>query len=256
MGRRSICARGQRFTEAGLLPGALLTLESDRILLRDPGRDLYRFGHDVFEDWVLCRVLDQNREHLTTYLKEIGQPFGLLRPLQLLGASLLEQRDGVGIWLELLEQIEGDKELAPRWRQALTTAPIYSTRALELLDKSEPLLFADDARRLAELLVAIRTVAVAPDFSLLPAVGMVAETPVDALSFLLRSPRPLWRVWFPFLGWLLSRIDKIPTGLRPDVATLMEIWQLKSPDGSPYREQIGRLALDWLTSIEATRYPW
>jgi hypothetical protein len=250
LGRRSVRARGQRFTEQGLGPDALRTLESDRILLRDPGRDTYRFGHDILEDWVLSRVLDQNRESLTSYLKGIGQPFGLFRPLQLLGASVLEQHPGVEQWLQLVEQIEEDKELALRWRRALLTAPLYSSRALDLLDKAELVVFADEGRRLRELLVAVRTVAVTPDFSLLPAIAMMAETPVDALSFLLMSPLPLWRVWTPFMGWLLSPIDKVPDSLRPEVAALMDIWQDKSPEGSPYREQIGRLALNWLTSVE------
>ena len=127
VGRQVVRSPGKLFpTEDHVSPESIVSLKSDRILSQDPERELYRFSHDLLEDWVLYRVLDQRRERLSAYLLEIGEPFGLYRAVQLLGMSLLENSETADSWIELLEEIEGVSELSVRWRQALLTAPLLS----------------------------------------------------------------------------------------------------------------------------------
>lgn len=227
-----------------------MSLESDRILLRVRGRDVYRFSHDLLEDWVLCRVLDQYREDLALYLQKWGQPFGLFRTVQLLGASLLEEEETAEAWMQLIEQIEQATELSPRWRQAFLTAPLVSPRARDLLDKAEPLLVRDNAQRLIELLVALRTVEVSPNFSLLPFLKDPNKPLDELIPILLSDPVPRWQVWLPLMRWLLPRLNKLPASVRPEAAKLMEMWQLKTAVGSIYRKEIGEIALTWLEQVE------
>jgi hypothetical protein len=106
LGRRTITSPGHRLLGGDMTAEVLTSLESDRVLLRDADRDVYRFSHDLLEDWVLYRVLNQHREELPAFLRDIGQPLGLLRPVQLLGASLLEKQDTANGWLRLVEQVE------------------------------------------------------------------------------------------------------------------------------------------------------
>jgi hypothetical protein len=249
-GRRTVKAPGWRLSEEGIPAEVLKSLESDRILLRDAGRDVYRFSHDLLEDWVLYRVLDQHRDDLATYLRQAGQPFGLFRPVQLLALFVLERDEPTDAWRQLVEQVEQATDLAPRWRQALLTAPLLSPRMRDLLEKIESLLSADGHRRLSDLLVALRTVEVTPDVSLIPAAAAVAKSSDEILSLLLNSPVPNWRSWAPFMGWLLERVDTWPPHVRIEAIKLMELWQKKSPTGSIYRKDIGEKALAWLQLVE------
>jgi predicted AAA+ superfamily ATPase len=250
LGEQAVESPGRRLLGKDISSEALLSLESDRILLRVRGRDVYRFSHDLLEDWVLCRVLDQYREDLALYLQKWGQPFGLFRTVQLLGASLLEEEETAEAWMQLIEQIEQATELSPRWRQALLTAPLVSPRARDLLDKAEPLLVRDDARRLTELLVALRTVEVSPNFSRLPFLKDPNKPLDELIPILLSDPVPRWQVWLPLMGWLLPRLNNLPATVRPEAAKLMEMWQLKTPDRAIYRQEIGEIALTWLEQVQ------
>lgn len=202
----------------------------------------------------MLRVLNEYREELPAYLKELGEPFGLLRAVQLLGVALLENHATAEFWINLIEQVEQASELSPRWRQALLTAPLVSPRSCELLDKAEPLLIADNARRLIELLVAVRTLEVMPNFSLKSLFTEAELKSTDRLMPLFMSnPIPRWSVWQPFMGWLLKRINDLPTSVRPEFVKLMEIWQVNSPTGSIYRKEIGEIAIAWFKEAEARR---
>ncbi len=255
LGRQVVKSPGKHFTvEETVPPKPIISLTADRIIVQDPNREVYRFSHDLLEDWVMYRLLDQRREDLSAYLLELDEPLGLYRSVQLLGLALLENSETADSWIQLIQQVEQASELSSRWRQALLTAPLVSPRSSELLDKAEPLLIADNARRLIELLVAVRTLEVMPNFSLMSLFPEKALKFSDRLMPLLMSdPIPRWSVWQPFMGWLLKRLNDLPTNIRPEAVKLMEIWQVKSPRGSIYRKQIGEIAIAWLKEAEARR---
>lgn len=234
-------------------PLILQSLQSDRILVRDGSRLIYHFEHDLIEDWVLWRVLDQHREELAAYLLRIGQPFGLYRALQLMALSLLENNPTPDSWSRLLRQIEEADQLMPRWRQAVLSSPLISPLAPELLKKIEPLLLADEGRLLGDLMVTLRTVEVYPDFSLLPAAAMVEKDINAILSLLFYSPVPRWQTWQPLMAWLLDRLETLPSVIRPEMVRLMEAWQTKAPPNSIFRAEISRQALSWLLKMEHWR---
>lgn len=254
IGEQAVKSPGIRLRIENAYPEAVVSLKLDRILIQDPDRRLFRFGHDLLEDWVMLRVLNEHREDLPTYLKQLGEPFGILRAIQLLGVALLENHATAESWINLIEQVEQASELSPRWRQALLTAPLVSPRCSELLDKAEPLLIADNARRLIELLVALRTLEVMPNFSLMYLFTKAElESSDRVMSILMSDPIPRWSVWEPFIGWLLKHLNDLPTSVRPEVVKLMEIWQVKSPTGSIYRKEIGEIAIAWLKEQKASR---
>ncbi|OYD87531.1 hypothetical protein CDG77_28905 [Nostoc sp. 'Peltigera membranacea cyanobiont' 213] len=254
IGEQAVKSPGIRLRIENAYPEAVVSLKLDRILIQDPDRRLFRFGHDLLEDWVMLRVLNEHREDLPTYLKQLGEPFGILRAIQLLGVALLENHATAESWINLIEQVEQASELSPRWRQALLTAPLVSPRCSELLDKAEPLLIADNAQRLIELLVALRTLEVMPNFSLMYLFTKAElESSDRVMSILMSDPIPRWSVWEPFMGWLLKHLNDLPTSVRPEVVKLMEIWQVKSPTGSIYRKEIGEIAIAWLKEQEASR---
>jgi hypothetical protein len=254
LGRRVIATPGRPASGEGVPAEALFSLENDGILRREPGRDVYRFRHDIFEDWVLARVLDQRRGDLPDYLLGLSQPNGLSQPLQHLAATLLETGEGPEQWLHLLDRFESDGRLSPRWRRALLTAPLTSPRAAELLEKTEVALLEGDGSRLNDLLVALRTSEVSPDLAILPAAQQVASEPEEVLPLLLSVPLPHWLTWYRFLSWLVPRLGQIPGSVRPEIVKLMDIWLQKSPYGAPYRKELGETALRWLEEVEHWRW--
>jgi hypothetical protein len=248
--RRLINAPRRRFGDNGLSPGALVGLESDRVVIRDHGQNVYRFGHDLLEDWSLLRLLEQRRGDLPAYLQELGQPHGLLRAVRLLGCMLLERGETAGEWLGLLRAVDHTNSLAPRWRQAVLTGPFLSTRLHELLEKAREVLLAEDGQLLIDLLVALRTTEVDVDPRIAERTAAVAETPEEALALALRYPLPRWYAWYQTLRWLLQHAGKFNDAARHEAARVMEIWQERSGPGDPLRGEIGELALAWLKEAE------
>lgn len=126
-----------------------------------------------------------------------------------------------------------------------------SPRSDELLNKAKPLIISDNARRLIELLIAVRTLEVMPDFFLL---NLFTEAEIKAsdrlMPILMSNPIPRWSVWQPFMGWLLRHIHDLPINARSEIIKLMEIWQVRSPVGSIYRKEIGEIAMMWLHESE------
>jgi hypothetical protein len=256
LGRQVVKSPGKHFTvEEIFTPESISSLTADRIIVQDPDREVYHFSHDLLEDWVIFRVLDQRREKLSTYLQELDEPFGLYRAVQLVGLASLENSNTADDWIQLIEQFEeASSELSPRWRQALLTALLVSPRSSELLDKAEPLLIANNAQRLIELMVAIRTLEVMPNISLKRLFTEAELQSSDRVKSLLMSdPIPRWSVWQPFMGWLLKRLNDLPTTVRPEVVKLMEMWQVNSPIGFIYRKEIGEIAIALLKEEEPRR---
>lgn len=251
LGAHVIKAPGQQLVPEATLASPLFSLEADRILLREPDRDLYRFGHDLLEDWVLCRLLDQRREDLPDYLKEIGQPRGVLRAVQLLGCSLLELNKKPDEWLKLIQIVEQDASIELRWRYTLQTAPLASTKVDGLLEQLTASLLENDGALLEKILLAIRATEINLNAGLLVGATRLSKDPAEVLALMYSQPLPRFRTWVPMIGWLVRHADKLPRSLRPLTVQLMTVWQKESPTGSPYRYEVGELAFQWFE--EATR---
>ena len=224
----------------------LRSLEDDRILVREPGRDVLRFSHDILEDWVICRVLDQRLVDLPSFLMDLSQSFGLYRPLQLLACSLLERESTDSLWRQLLVAIESASGLQPRWRQAVLTAPLVSVRSNQLLSQVADFLLADEGKRLCDLLKIVGAVEVVPDQGIEPFLDRIVREGEDPSAVLMRFAVPRWRRWYPMARWLVERSDQIPKAARPTVTQFIETWQTLSSYDAPCRIEFGLLAMKWL----------
>lgn len=237
VGRAVIRQPGRRFSLEMLPSGEVAeSLERDQILLYDPRRDTYRFVHDLLEDWTLRRVLDRERADLPQYLRDIGEPVGLLRAAQILGVAVIET-EGTDQWLDLIDRLAAADDLAPRWVDALLSAPLQSALTRELLDRGELELLANNGWRMAAVLRTVRPMAYG--------YGVYESFPEMRPAMESR-----WGVAEPVLAWLLARIDALPVALRPAVVALMEMWQVGTPDGWAYRREVGEAALAWYGEVE------
>lgn len=67
IGKQCIARPARPISCEDIQAGTLRSLKSDGILLRD--RDMYRLSHDVLQDWVFSRVLNQNGKNCSPIFK-------------------------------------------------------------------------------------------------------------------------------------------------------------------------------------------
>jgi hypothetical protein len=218
--------------------------------VREQGRDVYRYGHDILEDWVLSRVLDERLDDLPAALHELGQPVGALRALQLVGMAALERSSAADQWIRLLEEFAPARGLSPRWQQALLLAPLHVPHAPIVLDAAAPVLLANDGALLRDLLRALCARETLPNLALLPGAVQVATSRSDLLSMLLQEPLPSLGTWEPLMQWLVPRLAILPPAVQAEAARVMLIWQRGTPAGWAHRRAIGVQALEWLSPLE------
>lgn len=175
---------------------ALHSLESDRIVSRD-NFGVVRFTHDLFEDWVLARLLGQKGPQLPAFLATVSAPFRLQRGARLLGALLLQ--DGqTECWRDLLVGIEEDPALKERWQLTFVSSPLLSARATTLLDDIQPFLVEGSSERLRALLTATVTLDVGPNVFWGPMLrALPARSELAALF--MHEPTPRWAIWIPLV---------------------------------------------------------
>lgn len=114
------------------------------------------FSHDIYEEWVLERILRQRRTEIAKAIRDGGEDLQLARPLQLLAAFLLERSESGDAWANLLAAV-GAEDLRATWSRVVLAAPVRSVRSREMLDRIEPVLLRDDGRLLARLILSVRT---------------------------------------------------------------------------------------------------
>lgn len=212
LGRRRLTSPSKPLTSIGLLPEALVSLRKDDILDHDRATRAVVFSHDMVEDWVLCQALNHVDGTLAGAIEQAGQPLWLVDAVQLLAQWRIERSTSADQWGQLLDEVSREP-LEPRWRRAVLTAPLQSTKGMELLLRIEERLWQQEGRLLADLMVAMRTVEVEPNLVYLD------ETRVPGLDYATRIyaaheyALPRARSWLPFLYWLVANLQNLPPQL-------------------------------------------
>ena len=202
---------------------AIQSLSQDDIIRNDPISGKLDFCHDILEDWVLCRCLDDESLAITSLLQDLEQPLWLVESIQLLGQYYLEKKSDTAPWHNLL-QATNNEALDPKWKRAVLTAALQSPLAFELLIKVEQTLFDDNAALLRELMVALRTIETLPNTSWYnPSIKVDGLDDSMRKELAYRTALPRARAWRPFLAWLLHRINQIPPHLVSELSKVLEV---------------------------------
>lgn len=233
---------------------ALQSLSQDDIIRNDLISGKLEFCHDILEDWVLCRCLDDDSLDIATLLDSLDQALWLVEAIQLLAQYYLEKKPDTTNWQKLLQTV-GHSSLDPRWKRAVVTAPLQSPSAYELLIKIEAILLADDAKLLHEMMVSLRTIEILPNTAWYnPEIKMDGlDDPMrKELAFSTAHPRA--RAWRPFLGWLRHRINQIPPHLVSELSKVLDVLP-KSMGAVP--DFLSDIVVDWARGwLQIVDYPW
>ena len=112
------------------------------------------FSHDIYEEWVLERVVFGRRGDIAQAVHDGRQDLQLARPLQLLAARLLERSEDGDAWARLLDALGAD-DLRATWSRVVLSAPVRSVRSTEMLDRIEDALLRDEGRLLRRLILSV-----------------------------------------------------------------------------------------------------
>jgi hypothetical protein len=201
----------------------LLALVRDDQLRHDSATRTLAFVHDILEDWTLCQALHHDVRPVAEIVESLEQPLWLLDAVALLAQWRLEQAPTSEEWLALLAMLSRPP-LQPRWRRAVLSAPLQSTRAGALLARVSASLWADDAVLLGELMLSMRTIEVEPDPRVLDATLFPGYDDVTRMQLAHAWAVPRLRSWRHFFPWLVRRLDQIPPRHVDEATRVLEAW--------------------------------
>lgn len=251
---RQLKTPGRPVPTRGLDDDALNSLESDETLRLDHVQRTVTFSHDILEDWALCILLNQQRDELPSLLQQLGEPLWLVEAVQLMATWVLEEDEDAFRWSTLRRQIE-EAGLQPRWRRAILTAPLQSTRATELLKRLEAMLLDEEGRLLKDLLVTVRTVETFPNTNALDPKILPRLSDSDRVEMAYYLAFPRGESWVPLLDWLVPRLQTLPPKLVWEVSLIMEMWQQGLAN---HRTRFSRafisFSLEWLHLLEQDHF--
>ena len=186
------------------------------------------FSHDIFEEWILAKVLRGRRSEIAQALHDGGQHPQLARPLQLLAADLLERSETGNEWAALLEAVDDD-ELQTTWRRVVLTAPVRSVRSADMLDRIEAILMRDDARLLARLIMSVRTTETVRDLRFMDEKLFPDLTNDQREQYASETAGPEIVSWMRLIAWLIPRLGVMPASLDKELFTFLSTWASAIP---------------------------
>lgn len=181
------------------------------------------FSHDIYEEWVLERILRQRRGDIAQAIRDGREDLQLARPLQLLAAFLLERAETGDDWSTMLAHV-GAEDLRATWVRVVLAAPVRSVHSGAMLDKIEPILMRDDGSLLARLIFSVRTAETLRDLRFLDEELIPDLRPDQREQYASEAAVPDIVTWFRLLNWLIPRLNDMPPGLAEELQALLEAW--------------------------------
>ncbi len=222
---------------------AVAGLVSDRLVLRQDA--LLRFGHDALEDWTLAKILHQRASTVELFLAQMSEPLRVSRAFQLFAARFLEVEKEPQAWLRLLQRIEQDTSLSPRWYQLAVTALLDSSLLKEILPTLHDDLFGNDNYLLCKILWTLRTLVVQSH----PSVYGLGALPRDEFEkYLAYWNMPIWTQWIPVVEFVLKNRQLISERGLYEFSFVAEKWMSNSNGKQLFRREIAELAMEQLAS--------
>jgi hypothetical protein len=213
------------------------------------------FAHDIYEEWSLCQYLVHLGSGVVPYVRSLGEPQALVRPVQLLGTSQLEFETEPSNWVALFREF-GSQDLRPVWQRALLIGIVKSARAKHLLQNASTFLLADDSAELRRLLTALRTTETVPNERFLSESAVPDVSAEDRVRMAELAAYPKVHIWMGVFDWLFSSEVVADPKLIPELVSLFAVWQ-RAFAGRAIRwcADIGEIAFNWLLEFETALHP-
>ena len=240
---------GKRLQILGVDPQVLVELKADGIIREARAGHTVDFVHDIYFEWSFLQLLVSRGRQWLDVIRQVGEPPILGRTVELFSQS--ELKDGAD-WQELLEQLEGATDVRSQWLRAWMVGPFGLPSFQNYEQTYNTVMFADEARRVAKLVVWFQAEKTKANSTVLrgdaiPDLDMIQRIRLaDSLAW----PSDM-NTWGRFIAWLIRRTADIPTSSIPDVVAVFEVWQNVVADvTNVVSSAIINLTSSWLTDIE------
>ncbi len=235
---------GPSYLDASEQPAAALDALIANQSLKDLDDDRVAFRHDVLREWGIANLLATDptladRLHL-------DQPASAsnARGVELLARIGLEGTGGPDSWREILDRMS-QPGVHITWRRAVLMSLVRSELESTLLARVWPLLVADDAALLRELLRTVVAVDVQPASEMIAALGLGDEISLPN-SFV-----PVGPSWRRLLVLLLAYQAHIPPSAFREVTALFQAWSFGTFGVDPITPKLMEWTYARLAEIES-----
>lgn len=212
LARQSLTARAPYYPTTDFDSGPLNALIKSGTLLEVKAEKVV-FRHDVFRDWGVANLLDEDSTLYDALSLSRPAPASLFRGVELAARLALEGRSDAKDWIAIVQRLRA-AGVHGSWGRAAVLALVRSENSAGALALAETELLAHDGALLREL---IRTV-MAVDT--MPARQVFAGTQVTMPAGLEDHAMPAGPAWRRLVVWISKLGCKLPGAVVPDVIKL------------------------------------
>lgn len=228
------------------MPAPAVDALVDSETLHDLGNDRVAFRHDVLREWAVANLLFADPALTGRLPLDRPAPADLSRGVEVAARLAIERSADVEQWRSLYAAVSasGANE---SWGRAVMLALVRSEIAVEVLDKSRAVLFADRAKLLRELIRIVSAVESEPAGKYYAAVGIEpSKIPAGIIV-------PVGPSWGRLIWWLLKTGVGIPAPAILDVVSLYTNWSIVFGGRGPFTPRMTEWFYYWLKQIDAPR---
>ncbi|KVL16472.1 hypothetical protein [Burkholderia cepacia] len=216
--------------------------------LRSLGPNRVSFRHDVLREWAIACALHGDVSLIDRL--DLKRPASAThaRGIELAARMMVERATDGSDWKSFLERLSGDGA-HKSWRRAAMLALARSEAAEAVLQRVQPILFANQALMLRELLRTVMAVEVVPASTAFAAAG-VDPNLIPAGMTIPKGP-----AWLALVVWLLSIGDGVPAEAVPEVIDLYTGFSIGTLGLTAITPLTTRQLYRWLRSMEPRNSP-
>jgi hypothetical protein len=214
--------------------------------IRELRRDCVTFAHDTLRDWSVASRLDEDPERFGCLPLDRPAPPSLARGIELAGRLAIENSTAGEEWQKILQRVSPPSAHGS-WRRLALLAILRSERAVTLLDRASPILFANGGALLKEL---IRTAIAVESRPMAEFFGGIEG--LD-LSLAAELYAPANASWFKLARWLIGRRADVPLEALPHVVDLFQGLGTATLFMGPLAAMLADPLADWLEELESAR---
>lgn len=239
-------------SETGFDGNALLRLEEDNIVRRDPSNSLVSPAHDVLEDWAIEQHLENayrtTANDVRAFLDEVGHEPAMNRAFRLWLHRKLRYGENVD---DLVLAILGSQEIESYWQHETIAAVLLGSDPYEFLKMLKDQLFSNNGELLKRFCFVLRVVCKVIDPTLTQQFASGREPSTVEPLFL----KPYGQGWEATIRLLFENRERVSEELIPHVIAVLDDWTALVHVGTdlpvPARE-VGLLALQLLDDLKGS----
>jgi hypothetical protein len=239
-------------SESEFDPNAILKLESDSLIYRNPTTSCVRPDHDVLEDWALVRYIEEkylsSMGKYDVLLSTIGHEPAMNRAFRLWLNQ--ELKDGKNL-KDFIKLILISKDIEKIWQDETITAILQSKDPSVFLFDFKDQLFENDGELLKRFCLVLRVSCKLPDYNLLKQISEKEgkkETFIHTLYL-----TPYGEGWNSLIHFVFCERSRLSYNLLPHISSVLEDWSLSvhfNEKLPPISRDVGLLTLELLTPLK------